>query len=110
MTKEMKTSFRKSFDSRVTRPDTDAPSTFRTPISLMRFPPYRQPGQTSRDRNENGQTGESGRQYSKVLRILELFALCIGYHFIVKKIIRIIFLKITPIFSGWLSPHFYHSI
>ena len=37
ITSEMTTSFRKSFESNVVIVSTDAPSTFRTPTSLMRF-------------------------------------------------------------------------
>ena len=37
ITSEMTTSFKKSFESNVVIVSTDAPSTFRTPTSLMRF-------------------------------------------------------------------------
>ena len=37
LAKEIKTSFRKSFDNRVVMPVTDAPSTLRRPISLILF-------------------------------------------------------------------------
>jgi len=44
-----KTNFRKSFESKALMPATDAPSTFRTPISFMRFSAMYVRVQTNRD-------------------------------------------------------------